>query len=312
MIGLKPGLHYYSIRWLKPTAIDKIKFGQLLYNYSTHKLKTAASVTASEDISAKTEFEDLYLTVRRKEGRFYTDEQVSRLPEIDEIHPYFHEWQMRARSANRLISYLQKKNRPLSILEIGCGNGWLSAKMEEMDGALVTGMDANKPEIEQARRVFKNSSVRFIYNTFNPESFGNFVKFDVIVFAASFQYFPSARAIIDEAGKLLNAGGEIHILDTHFYDTEQAKLSAGRSKNYYTTMGVAEMAGHYFHHSLNCFDGYDHKAMFNPKNWLNRITKKDVFYWIRIGPTQTLPGREGFKKNQIKVSPTGGDLEGAL
>jgi len=245
-------------------------------------LKTAASVTANENTNAQPGFEDLYLTVRQKEGRFYTDEQVSRLPEIEQIHPYFHEWQMRARSSRRLINYLQKKNKPLSILEIGCGNGWLSAKMAELDGALVTGLDANKPEIEQARRVFKNSSVRFIYNSFNTESFGKYVKFDVIVFAASFQYFPSAKAIIDDAKQLLNPGGEIHIIDTHFYDTEEAKLSASRSKNYYTTMGVAEMAGHYFHHSLNCFDGYDHKALFNPKKWLNRITKKDVFYWIRI------------------------------
>jgi 2-polyprenyl-3-methyl-5-hydroxy-6-metoxy-1,4-benzoquinol methylase len=245
-------------------------------------LKTAGLEIKSENTDAQPGFEDLYLTVRQKEGRFYTDEQVSQLPDIEEIHPYFHEWQMRARSSGRLINYLQKKNKPLSILEIGCGNGWLSAKMAGLNGALVTGLDANKPEIEQARRVFKNSSVRFIYNNFNTESFGKYVKFDVIVFAASFQYFPLAKAIIDDAKQLLNPGGEIHIMDTHFYDTEEAKLSASRSKNYYATMGVAEMAGHYFHHSLKCLDGLDHKIMFNPNNIVNRITKKDVFYWIRI------------------------------
>lgn len=245
-------------------------------------MKTAGLEITNENTGAQPGFEDLYLTVRQKEGRFYTDEQVSQLPDIEEIHPYFHEWQMRARSSRRLINYLQQKNKPLSILEIGCGNGWLSAKMAGLDGALVTGLDANKPEIEQARRVFKNSSVRFIYNTFYMESFGKFVKFDVIVFAASFQYFPSAKAIIDDAKQLLNPGGEIHIIDTHFYDTEEAKLSASRSKNYYATMGVAEMAGHYFHHSLKCLDGFAHKIMFNPNNIINRITKKDVFYWIRI------------------------------
>ena len=125
-------------------------------------MKTAGLEIKSENTDAQPGFEDLYLTVRQKEGRFYTDEQVSQLPDIEEIHPYFHEWQMRARSGGRLINYLQKKNKPLSILEIGCGNGWLSAKMAGLNGALVTGLDANKPEIEQARRVFKNSSVRFI------------------------------------------------------------------------------------------------------------------------------------------------------
>lgn len=245
-------------------------------------LRTAEFDIADGQINGKPEFEDLYLKVRNKEGRFYTDEQVSRLPEIEEIHPYFHEWRMRSRSSRRLIKYLEAKNKPLSILEIGCGNGWLSAKLAELNGALVTGLDANKPEIEQARRVFNNSSARFIYNNFNRESLGKFVKFDVIVFAASFQYFPSAKTIVDDAMQLLNPGGEIHIMDTHFYNTEEAKLSASRSKNYYTNMGVAEMAGHYFHHSINCLGGYDHKVMFDPNNWINRITKKDVFYWIRI------------------------------
>ncbi len=128
----------------------------------------------------------------------------------------------------------------------------------------------------------------------------------MIVFAASFQYFPSAKAIIDDARQLLNPGGEIHIMDTHFYDTNEARQSASRSKNYYATMGVAEMAGYYFHHSLNSLASFDHKVMFDPTNWLNRVTKKDAFYWIRINNTPSFPEGKG-----LKVSPTGGDLEGA-
>ena len=230
----------------------------------------------------KTAFEDLYLNVRHKEGRFYTDEQVALLPNIELIHPYYHEWEMRKRSSDRLITYLEKKNRPLSILEIGCGNGWLSAKLAGLKDALVTGIDANLPEIEQARRVFANSSVRFIYNSFNAESFGKYLKFDVIVFAASFQYFPSARAILQEAMQLLNPEGEVHIIDTHFYTAEDAKSSASRSKNYYSNMGVAEMSAHYFHHSLVGLEGFRYKILFNPGNWLNRLSKKDVFYWVMI------------------------------
>lgn len=255
---------------------------RILKTHKTNELKTAGFDTGRMEINAKPGFEDLYLTVRHKEGRFYTDEQVSQLPEIEEIHPFYHEWQMRKRSGQRLVEYLRGKNKPLNILEIGCGNGWLSAKLAGLPGALVTGLDANKPEIEQARRIFNKSNLGFIYNSFNTESFGKYVKFDVIVFAASFQYFPSAKDILADAGELLNPGGEIHIMDTHFYNGEEARLSAGRSKNYYTTMGVAEMAGHYFHHRINCFDEMNHKIMFDPNNWLNRITKKDAFYWIMI------------------------------
>lgn len=245
-------------------------------------MKTAGFDTGSGQISAKHGFEHLYLAVRNKEGRIYTDDQVRQLPEIDEIHPFYHEWQMRKRSAQRLTDYLRGKNKPLNILEIGCGNGWLAAKLAEINGALVTGLDTNKPEIEQARRVFNKTNLGFIYNSFNTENFGKYVKFDVIIFAASFQYFPSAKDIIADAKQLLNEGGELHIIDTHFYNADEASLSAGRSKHYYAKMGVAEMAGHYFHHRINCFDELNHKVMFDPNNWLNRITKKDAFYWIMI------------------------------
>ena len=232
--------------------------------------------------NAKTAFEELYLKVRNKEGRLYTDEEVALLPDIYSIHPHHHEWKMRKCSANRLVAYLQKKNKPLSILEIGCGNGWLSAKLAGLKDTLVTGIDANLPEIEQAHRVFIDTSVRFIYGNFNADTFGKHLKFDVIVFAASFQYFPSAKAILQEAIQLLNPDSEVHILDTHFYNAEEAKSSAGRSKNYYANMGVAEMASHYFHHSLVGLEGFNYKVLFNPNNMMNRLTKKDVFYWVMI------------------------------
>jgi 2-polyprenyl-3-methyl-5-hydroxy-6-metoxy-1,4-benzoquinol methylase len=245
-------------------------------------LKTTATDTRQYSANAKSAFEDLYLTVRDKEGRLYNDEEVALLPDIDSGHPYYQEWQMRKRSSSRLLAYLQKKNKPLIILEIGCGNGWLSAKLAGLKDASVTGIDANQPEIEQARRVFNNPAVNFIYGNFNAETFGEHLRFDVIVFAASFQYFASAKVILQEAMQLLNLEGEIHIMDTHFYTAEAAKASAGRSRNYYADMGVAEMASHYFHHSLAGLEGFDHKILFNPDNMINRITKKDVFYWVMI------------------------------
>ncbi len=246
-------------------------------------MKTTEIHTGQQyETDAKTAFEELYLTVRNKEGRFYTDEEVAQLPSIDEGHPYYREWEMRKRSANRLMTYLQKKNKPLSILEIGCGNGWLSAKLAGLKDTSVTGIDANLPEIEQARRVFSDTGSRFIYGNFNVDAFDKHPMFDMIVFAASFQYFPSAKLILQEAMQLLNPDGEVHIMDTHFYTAEGAKSSAGRSKDYYANMGVAEMASHYFHHSLIGLDGFNYKVLFDPNNMMNRLVKKDVFYWVMI------------------------------
>jgi 2-polyprenyl-3-methyl-5-hydroxy-6-metoxy-1,4-benzoquinol methylase len=76
-------------------------------------------------------FERLYIALREQEQRLYTDEQVRQLPDIDPSHLHYKEWKIRKHSAERLISYLNKKKRRLNILEIGCGNGWLSAQLAE-------------------------------------------------------------------------------------------------------------------------------------------------------------------------------------
>ena len=77
--------------------------------------------------TAINQFEKLYLQLREKEKRIYTDEEVIALPEIAEGHPHYAEWQMRKQSAKRLVTYLQREQRPLKILEVGCGNGVIGA-----------------------------------------------------------------------------------------------------------------------------------------------------------------------------------------
>lgn len=226
----------------------------------------------------KPDFEELYVAVRAQENRIYTDAQLQTLPDF-----YIHsnEWDVRKHSSDRLLAYLGKKRKFLKILEVGCGNGWLSAKMAGLAKTYVTGLDINMVEISQANRVFKKPNLEFVYDSFNDNTFDK-EKFDVVVFAASLQYFPSVVAVLRQAERLLNRGGEIHILDTPFYDVDDAAKAADRCRSYYNDMGIPEMADHYFHHSISEFWGFDYKILFNPTSWLNRLFKKDPFYWIAI------------------------------
>ncbi len=227
---------------------------------------------------SKPSFEELYYTVRGKEGRIYADEQVARLPEIDLIHPFYHEWKIRSRSSRRLLTYLAKKGRPIRILEVGCGNGWLSSKLAGLPGADVTGIDPHRAEIEQAQRVFHRPNLRFSCEGFTPGG-GDF---DVVVFAASFQYFASAADTLSNALTRLRPNGEVHLLDTHFYSGQAAEQSALRSKRYFSDIGMAQMARHYFHHRLSDFEGFPIRILFNPANLWNRLTRKDPFFWISL------------------------------
>ncbi len=227
----------------------------------------------------KMDFEDLYIAVRQQEKRVYTDEQLQLLPDID--HIYYDEWKIRKRSSERLTAYLEKKHKFLRILEVGCGNGWLSAKLSDIPNTRVTGLDINQVEIEQANRVFKKPNLEFIYDSFNENTF-DYEKFDVIVFAASLQYFPSVVNVLKQALTILKNGGEVHIIDTPFYNPPEAEKADERSCKYYSALGYPEMAAHYFHHSISEFWGFNYEVLFNPSNVFNRLFKKDPFYWITI------------------------------
>jgi ubiquinone/menaquinone biosynthesis C-methylase UbiE len=238
-------------------------------------------ITKKQTQTVKADFEDLYIAVRQQEKRIYSDDQLKNLPEIDSLHIYCDEWQIRKRSGERLIAYLQRKRRYLKILEVGCGNGWLSAKMAEIQNVEVTGLDLNQVEINQASRVFKRDNLEFIYDTFNDNTFES-ETFDVIVFAASLQYFPSVINVLKQAQDILNIRGEIHIIDTPFYDPLESFEADHRSRKYYATLGFPEMADYYYHHSISEFWGFKYRILFNPDNLFNRLFKKDPFNWIAI------------------------------
>ena len=227
------------------------------------------------------DFEQLYIGVREQEQRLYTDEELRRLPDITPAHIHAAEWKIRKRAADRLIRYLRSKRRPLHILEIGCGNGWLAARLADIPQASVTAMDINQLEVEQAARVFKKENLRFIADSFAPQRFPG-VQFDVVVFAASLQYFSPLGDMLRQVQECLTDDGEIHITDTKFYTTEAATAARERSIAHFREQGYPGMADYYFHHRLEDLEGFSYEIRFDPNRIFNRLFSKTPFYWICI------------------------------
>ncbi len=229
------------------------------------------------------EFEAKYISVRERENRLYTDEQVKWLPGIERSHPHYQEWRARENSSNKLIQYLANKKKNLKILDVGCGNGWLCYQLSKIKGCHVVGVDINRTELNQARRVFTGiKNLEFFYGRFTDENIRK-EKFDVIIFAASIQYFPSLDKALLPALHLLNPESEIHILDSHFYKPSELEPAKRRSVEYYRSIQFSEMAQHYFHHCLNELEHFNYKMLYNPNLFLNRFVKsKNPFPWICI------------------------------
>lgn len=228
-------------------------------------------------------FEELYIALRLKEGRIYSEDEIGELPVVAVSHPHYKEWLIRKRSCNKLLRYIERHGHICNILEIGCGNGWLSAQLSSCAGAKVTGLDINTVELEQARRVFHSvPNLKFTEGDIRSGILAD-EKFDLIVFAASIQYFESLEEILKIATRYLTLQGEIHIIDSHLYQPYEIAAAKQRSRKYFTDMGFPEMTGLYFHHCINGIDSLHFFMLYNPNSWINKLLfPRKPFHWLVI------------------------------
>jgi SAM-dependent methyltransferase len=194
-----------------------------------------------------------------------------------------------------LSKYLNSKPKDKTLLEPGCGNGWLSNKLAGLGFSEVIGLDVNITELEQAARVFSGKdNLIFVYgDIFSlPLSGGDRRTYgasegglDFIILSSVIAYFKDLNALINSLLNKLNANGEIHIIDSPFYKNTSAARE--RSIKYYTELGLPEMAELYYHYSLDDLKGYNHSILYDPDTLVNKIKRKlnaslPPFYRVKI------------------------------
>ena len=231
-------------------------------------------------------FEQAYIAVREKEKRVLSDQTVNSLPIVPRDHPHFDEWKLRQASTNSVLAYLNKRTFK-TVLDIGCGNGWFTNQLTSVSSE-VLGLDMNQLELEQAKRVFGSDRVHFCYGDIFTS---NLLKghFDLITLNACIQYFPDAEKLTNRLLELLSTSGEIHLIDSPFYETNEVDSAQKRTENYYADLGFPEMASHYFHHSWKSLRPFKYELKHNPKSLINKLGKKlgahsSPFPWIIIRP----------------------------
>lgn len=227
------------------------------------------------------EFSDKYLAIRKKENRVLTDDEVKILPLTNSKNSNYKEWKVRKKTADRFIKYLQAKDNKLTILDIGCGNGWFSHKMSQLKHNIL-GLDVNLEELEQANRVFKNEFLQFVYADIFDLKKQFLHKFDIITLNASVQYFSNFDSLKKTLIQFLKSNGEIHILDSPFYYSNEIPSAKQRTLDYYTKIGFPEMAKYYFHHVKEKIKDFD--VLYQPKSSLYKIILRQndsPFMWVR-------------------------------
>ncbi|MCO6450276.1 MAG: class I SAM-dependent methyltransferase [Caldilineales bacterium] len=229
-----------------------------------------------------------YLRVRELEGRLLDDAAARRLPRVAADDSLAKEWIMRADSAGRLRDYFAKQEGPLDVLDLGCGNGWMSHWLAQTPGLQVLGIDVNLSELEQGARVFADvESLRFAYADIFDRALPA-ASFDRIVMAASLQYFANMRTLVLRLFELLQPQGEIHILDTPFYDEAGIEPARERTAGHYRQMGVPEMTEFYHHHLWSSIQAFNPAILYDPAGPGQRVRRvflaqlRSPFPWLRL------------------------------
>ncbi|MBT1698972.1 class I SAM-dependent methyltransferase [Fulvivirgaceae bacterium PWU4] len=235
-------------------------------------------------IETNLEFEKNYVELRQREKRVYTDSVVKELPSIAPDHHLKKEWKIRQTSLRKLCGYLEAKKSPKRILELGCGNGWLSHHLALLANTEVLGMDLNETELLQAASVF-NPVNRLSFAYADIFTTGALPEFDYIILASSLQYFPDVKKLTGKLFRQLSPGGEIHIIDTPIYDSAEVISARARSAEYFN-LQQSGMKPFYHHHDWKTFDDFTLQLLHDPRSITNRlaglVSVQSPFPWICI------------------------------
>lgn len=220
------------------------------------------------------------------------------MPNVQANHPLAAEWAIRAESARWLCRYVERfcqtsssHKTNWSILDIGCGNGWLSRQLAEINRTTVIGVDINRWELAQAVRIFNDyTNLTFCYGDilsglYRPQSF------DLITLVAAIQYFPDLGRLLPALLNLLRPTGELHIVDSPFYTPASRPAAQARTKHHYDRLGFPEMTVFYHHHLLDTLQPYQPTTLHRPRRWVVKLYAKlgwpyPPFPWLRLRPSR--------------------------
>lgn len=140
------------------------------------------------------------------------------------------QWRMRARSFEYLISRVlppieARAGRPLRVLDIGAGNGWLTYRLS-LRGHACTAVDLLDNPLDglgagshYERRLGRPLACVQAEMDNLPFEGG---QFDIALFNASLHYSENYARTLREAIRCLRPGGELVVADTPYYEKEEA------------------------------------------------------------------------------------------
>lgn len=175
-------------------------------------------------------FREAYATHRAREGRGLPEDELLRLPEPPR-GPLAAQWRVRRSTYRCFVARVLRPlaaaqaPRPVTLLDLGAGNGWLSYRVEGM-GHRAIALDLRTDRVDglgaaagYARHLPRPLARVAAGFEMLPVASGHA---DLAVFNASLHYALDLGAVLREATLATRSGGRLAILDTPFYPTAAA------------------------------------------------------------------------------------------
>jgi SAM-dependent methyltransferase len=172
-----------------------------------------------------------YSAIRAREGRgSETAEYYLALPFRDVTGHNAWQWWIRACSfeylASRALPPIEARfGRPLDVLDMGAGNGWLSYRLGLRGHACVAVdlLDNHQDGLGAAWHYERQLARPFVCVQAEMDNLPfDDAQFDVAVFNASLHYSEDYVRTLREVIRCLRPGGEVLIVDTPFYDRDES------------------------------------------------------------------------------------------
>ncbi len=190
-----------------------------------------------------------YALLRQREGRGGDEAARLSLPYVT-TGPVAVQWRIRARTYDRFVGSVlvpleREAGRPLSILDLGAGDGWLAARMVArghralaVDVRLdaVDGLAAGALFARRTPRGFARAAASFDALPARTAAC------DLAVFNASLHYAADLHRVLSEARRVVRGGGRIALLDSPFYGSAEAGEAMVAEKDRRTRESLPDLA----------------------------------------------------------------------
>jgi ubiquinone/menaquinone biosynthesis C-methylase UbiE len=171
---------------------------------------------------ARRAFIDQYSTIRHAEGRGSDDPEYYRnLPYRDISGANAEQWKIRARSYRYfqqaiVMPEARRAGRPLRILDLGAGNGWMSHRLAAL-GHDAVALDIFTDPMDGLGAIHRYSErAQGVAAEFDCLPFRD-AAFDLVVFNSSLHYSSDYRRTLLEARRCLRPSGQLIVIDSPVY-----------------------------------------------------------------------------------------------